>query len=133
MAESLAQVLQHVHRLVPRPGLDAETDAALLSRFAARRDEDAFAALVARHGPMVLGVCRRVLGDAHAAEDAFQAVFLVLARKAAAISRPDALAAWLYGVARRVARKARTHSRRRGVALPVPLPASPCADPLAEL
>ena len=62
---------------------DSDSDAGLLERFVRGRDEDAFAALVARHGPMVLGVCRRLVGDSHAAEDAFQAVFVVLARKAA--------------------------------------------------
>lgn len=72
--------------------------------------EAAFAAIVARHGPMVLGVCRQLLGDHHDAEDAFQAVFLVLARKARSIRDPNGLGAWLYGVALRTARKAR---RRR--------------------
>jgi RNA polymerase sigma factor (sigma-70 family) len=93
------------------------TDGQLLERFAARRDagaEAAFAALVARHGPMVLGVCRHLLGgDEHAADDAFQAVFLVLARRARSIGRPDLLAAWLHGVAARVARKARARAERR--------------------
>ena len=62
-------------------------------------DEAAFAALVARHGPMVLGVCRQLLGDHHHAEDAFQAVFLVLAGKARSMREPDLLGNWLYGVA----------------------------------
>ncbi len=88
-------------------------DTELLRRFAAERDETAFASLVRRHGPMVLGVCRRVLGDWHTAEDAFQAVFLVLARKAGGLRRPEALAPWLYGVAIRVARKARVLRARR--------------------
>ena len=94
------------------------SDRQLIERFTTRRDsagEVAFAAVVARHGPMVLGVCRQLLGDRHDAEDAFQAVFLVLARKARAIHNPDLLGNWLYGVAPRTARKARGRlaSRRK--------------------
>ena len=103
MAMRLESLLRDLRRLVPRPPLDSAGDAALLERFLRRQDEDAFAALVARHGPMVLGVCRRVLGDAHAAEDAAQATFLVLARKAGATRRPGALAGWLHGTAHRLA------------------------------
>jgi RNA polymerase sigma factor (sigma-70 family) len=92
-------------------------DDELLGRFVSgRRDEageDAFAALVERHGPMVLGVCRRVLGDRHEAEDAFQATFLVLARKAGAIARRERLANWLHGVASRTALDARARADRR--------------------
>jgi RNA polymerase sigma factor (sigma-70 family) len=82
-------------------------DGFLLRRFSESRDPAAFEALVRRHGPMVQGVCRRVLGDAHSAEDAFQATFLVLVRKLESLRKPDQLANWLYGVAVRVARKAR--------------------------
>jgi RNA polymerase sigma factor (sigma-70 family) len=89
------------------------SDAQLLERFAARRDGDAFALLVRRHGPMVLGVCRRVLQDWHAAEDAFQATFLVLARRAGSLRRPQAVGAWLHGVAHRTALKIRTAAARR--------------------
>ncbi len=92
------------------------SDEELLGRFVARRDdaaEAAFAALVERHGPMVLGVCRRVLGDRHEAEDAFQATFLVLARKATSIARPEQLANWLFGVAHRIALDARARAGRR--------------------
>ncbi len=88
-------------------------DRQLIERFAASRDEAAFAALVARHGPMVLGVCRQLLADHHLAEDAFQAVFLVLARKARSLRDPDLLGNWLYGVAVRTARKARVRRARR--------------------
>jgi RNA polymerase sigma factor (sigma-70 family) len=92
------------------------SDGELLERFVAGRDEAAeaaFAALVERHGVMVLGVCRRVLGNRDAAEDAFQATFLVLARKAAAIARREQLASWLHGVARRAALDSRARATRR--------------------
>ena len=92
------------------------TDRQLIERFTARRDaagEAAFAALVSRHGPMVLEVCWQLLGDRHDAEDAFQAVFLVLARKARSIRDPELLGNWLYGVALRTARKARGQNTRR--------------------
>jgi RNA polymerase sigma factor (sigma-70 family) len=93
-----------------------QSDEELLERFVVRRDdagEDAFAALVQRHGPMVLGVCRRVLGDAHEAEDAFQATFLILARKATSVIRREKVASWLHGVACRTAREARGRALRR--------------------
>jgi RNA polymerase sigma factor (sigma-70 family) len=95
--------------------LDELADEELLKRFASRQEEAAFAALVRRHGPLVLGVCRRVLQHAQDAEDAFQAAFCVLARKARAIRRRDAVGAWLYAVAFRIARKARASRGRRPV------------------
>src|SRR5947209_12369714 len=85
MSPPLVQVLQHLRRLTGAHGPDCDSDAALLERFGRRQDEDAFAILVSRHGPMVLRLCRRVLGNDHSAEDVFQAVFLVLARKAAGL------------------------------------------------
>ena len=91
-------------------------DAQLVERFAASRDaagEAAFALLVSRHGPMVLGACRQLLDEPHTAEDAFQAVFMVLARRAGSIRRPDLLAPWLHGVATRIARKASAQARLR--------------------
>src|SRR3954447_10173052 len=88
-------------------------DEDLLNRFLAVRDEVAFEALVTRHGPMVLGVCRNVLADRHDAEDAFQATFLVLARHAHAIRNREAVGAWLHGVACRVAARARLDAARR--------------------
>jgi RNA polymerase sigma factor (sigma-70 family) len=87
----------------------------LLRRFVAERDESAFAALISRHGPMVLGVCRRVLGARPDAEDAFQATFLVLLRRANALQDADSLGPWLYGVAWRVASRARAGNARRRV------------------
>jgi RNA polymerase sigma factor (sigma-70 family) len=92
---------------------DNLSDRELLTRFLATRDEPAFAALVARHGPAVLGVCRRILSDRHAAEDAFQATFLVLARRAAAIRKSASVGCWLYGVAFRVATRLKTRLARR--------------------
>jgi RNA polymerase sigma factor (sigma-70 family) len=89
------------------------SDTQLLERFATRRDEAAFAVLVRRHGPTVLGVCRRLLGNSHDAEDAFQATFFVLARKAASIARKEKLAGWLYAVARQTAKKARALNARK--------------------
>jgi RNA polymerase sigma factor (sigma-70 family) len=89
------------------------TDDELLTRFVATREEGAFTALVRRHGPMVLGVCRRVLGHAQDAEDAFQATFLILARKAASAVPSGAVGNWLYGVAYRTALAARSINARR--------------------
>src|SRR5262245_1670981 len=86
------------------------SDGALLERFLAHRQEAAFEALVQRHGPMVLGVCQRATGDSHAAEDAFQATFLVLARRAASIHNQASVGSWLYGVAQRIARRARAQA-----------------------
>jgi RNA polymerase sigma factor (sigma-70 family) len=92
---------------------DEPTDRQLLERFLGRKDESAFEILVRRHGPMVLSVCRRVLDRIQDAEDAFQATFLVLVRKAWSIGNPELLGSWLYGVAFRVARKARAQAARR--------------------
>jgi RNA polymerase sigma factor (sigma-70 family) len=124
------RVLHHLQRLVAgsTAGLP-DTD--LLECYLQGRDESAFRVLVQRHGPTVLGVCRAVLGHAHDAEDAFQATFLVLARKAGSILRRDGLGSWLHGVAHRVALKARVAAaRRRAVEARVapPAPASPGDD-----
>jgi RNA polymerase sigma factor (sigma-70 family) len=106
-------VLQHIQRLFERGSLSGLSEWQLLDRYASRRDESAFEALVARHGPMVLGVCRRVLDDPDAVEDAFQATFLVLVRKARTLGERDAIGHWLYGVACRVALRARCEAARR--------------------
>ena len=90
-------------------------DGTLLERVATRRDEDAFAALVQRYSPIVLGVCRRVLRHEQDAEDAFQATFLVLFRQAGSIRKRQSVGSWLYGVAYRIARKARVKKERRSV------------------
>jgi hypothetical protein len=100
---SLKTAVRRIRSLAEPP--DAPTDAVLLARFRATRDDKAFTALVARHGPAVLGVCRRVLADPHAAEDAFQATFLVLARRAKSVRKAASLGCWLHGVAFRVATK----------------------------
>jgi RNA polymerase sigma factor (sigma-70 family) len=109
-------VLKSFQDLLQTGAVGGATDGELLDRFA-RRDgasaEVAFAALVERHGPMVLQLCRALLRDAHEAEDAFQATFLVLARRAGSIREPGLLANWLYGVAHRTARKARARALRR--------------------
>jgi RNA polymerase sigma factor (sigma-70 family) len=115
---------------VPAAESNPTTDRDLLDRFARHGDQQAFAALVRRHGPSVLGVCRRVLRDPHAAEDAFQATFLVLARKAHTIAQPEALGSWLYGVALRVACKARAALTRPSPAL-LPDPVADAPDPSA--
>ena len=91
----------------------AVSDGQLLDQFIERQDESAFAALVRRHSPMVWGVCRRVIGHHHDAEDAFQAAFLVLARKANSIRPREMVANWLFGVAQNAALKARTIAGRR--------------------
>jgi RNA polymerase sigma factor (sigma-70 family) len=101
-------VLRHIRRTALLCDGGGLTDGQLLEQFLLKRDEDAFAGLLKRHGPMVLAVCRRVLGDAHDAEDACQATFLVLARKAGSVRSGATLGSWLHGVAYRTALKART-------------------------
>src|SRR5262249_47930812 len=95
--------LGQLRGLLPRPDAGGTSGAHLPPRFVSRRDEAAFELLIRRHGPMVHGVCRRVLKDDHDAEDAFQATLLVLARKAASICNRESLGGWLYQVAYRVA------------------------------
>jgi RNA polymerase sigma factor (sigma-70 family) len=105
--------LRHIRNLVYRPGGSGLTDRALLERFATGRDESAFAVVMQRHGPVVLAVCRRILQNEHDAEDAFQATFLVLARKAAGLRWQESVGSWLYEVASRIALKAKGRAGRQ--------------------
>jgi RNA polymerase sigma factor (sigma-70 family) len=129
----LSKVLEHLRRALPPPEEADAGDGQLLARYVAGRDEAAFAALVRRHGRMVLGVCRRVLGHVQDSEDAFQAVFLVLARKAGSVVKRESLGSWLYGTAFRTALEARAlQARRRAREKQVeelPHPAITPADP----
>jgi len=112
-ANSGNTIIRHLRRAVLFHEGAGLTDGQLLAAFINRKDETAFEAMVRRHGPMVLNVCRRVLRNAHDADDAFQATFLVLVRKAGSIGLPELLANWLYGVAYNTARKARAAASKR--------------------
>jgi RNA polymerase sigma factor (sigma-70 family) len=104
----LGSVVQHLRRVRETHALGEASDAQLLERFLQRREEAAFAALLRRHGAMVLSVSKRVLHHTQDAEDVFQATFLLLARKAASIRKRESVSCWLHGVAHRLALKART-------------------------
>jgi RNA polymerase sigma factor (sigma-70 family) len=106
-------IYNHLRRILCAGALAGAADEDLLAQFIARRDEAAFAALLRRHGPMVWGVCRRLLTRAEDAEDAFQATFLILARRADSLQRRELLANWLFGVARRSALTMRAKAARR--------------------
>lgn len=126
----LVPVLRHLQKLATAPGT-ADSDAVLLGRVTDQCDQDAFAVLVRRHGPLVWQVCRRVLGNSDVCEDAFQATFLVLARKADSIRKPAALPGWLHKTAFRVACAAKAGLRRHPSG---PIPDVPAATmgPLQE-
>jgi RNA polymerase sigma factor (sigma-70 family) len=131
MTRALNRVLGHL-RQVLAPVEGGPTDGQLLARFVADRDEGAFASLVRRHGPMVLGVARRILHHAEDAEDVFQATFLVLARRAGAVVKRESVGSFLYGTAYRLALAARTLNARRARERQVaslPHPAVGPADP----
>ncbi len=101
-------ILQQLRRTVLLHDAGGLTDGQLLEMFLTQQEDAAFAVLVRRHGPMVFGVCRRILGNRHDAEDAFQATFLVLVRKASSIRPRQAVGHWLYGVAYRTALRTRS-------------------------
>jgi RNA polymerase sigma factor (sigma-70 family) len=114
MTEAYPATFPHrIRRLIEDASAPAMTDGSLLERFLTHRDETAVEVLVRRYGPLVFGVCRRVLRDVHAAEDAFQATFLVLVRKAPSLERDRPLGNWLYTVAYRLALRARADEARR--------------------
>jgi RNA polymerase sigma factor (sigma-70 family) len=110
---TLSDVVDYLRKVCAVDAARELTDGQLLERFVADRDEAAFSVLVRRHGPTVLGVCRRVLSDSHLAEDSFQATFLVLVRRAAALGKHKPLGGWLYSVAQRVATRARAREAAR--------------------
>jgi RNA polymerase sigma factor (sigma-70 family) len=113
MAVGNDDLLAQIRRVVfPQEGADAN-DGQLLTRFIETRDAEAAATLVRRHGPMVWGVCRRLLGHTQDAEDAFQVTFLVFVRKAASVAPREMVGNWLYGVAQQTARKARMTAGKR--------------------
>jgi RNA polymerase sigma factor (sigma-70 family) len=127
----LQPILQYIHALATNATAAEATDRELLKRFVVMRDEPAFAAILKRHGALVLAVCRGILHNSHDVEDAFQATFFVLARRANAVRWRKSVAGWLYETARRIAMKMRDPSRRIAPSRePEPVAAS---DPLAEL
>src|SRR5215510_13025526 len=129
---STTPLVRYLHGLAGTCQTSELSDRELVQRFADQRDEVAFAALVGRHGAMVIGVCQRVLGQEQDAEDVFQAVFLVLSRKAGSLRRKEAVGPWLFGVAHRLALKARQETRvrreREGCRAE-----KPTSEPLVEL
>src|SRR5205809_5551032 len=133
----VCEVIQHLRSVVLLRDGAGLTDEQLLKDYLSRDEEAALQTLVRRHGPMVWGVCRRVLRNWHDAEEAFQATFLVLVRRAASIASPELLANWLYGVAHQTALKARATSAKRGarerqVAM-MPEPAATAQDLWSDL
>ena len=137
MRRSNLGTLRWVHQVMDRRDAPDTTDGELLERFVLQQDEAAFALLLRRHGPLVLGVCRRMLSDPHDVEDAFQATFYIFVRKAASIAHGKAVGSWLYRVAYHTAAKVRTgRTRQRTTEAPVEtvavdLPSA--AEPAEEL
>src|SRR5262245_59992411 len=135
-ARSPSSVLQHLRMTLVRESAEI-SDGEVLERYVLKRDPDAFAVLLRRHGPMVWGVCRRLLVHQQDAEDAFQATFLVLVRRAVSILPREQVSNWLYGVACKTAMKARAGSARRKQlerqVASMPEPEAVRAEPWCEL
>lgn len=112
-AQTLQSILNCVSPSKGNQSGEGVTDSELLERFLTRRDEAAFELLVRRHGALVYGICRRLLGNVHDVEDAFQATFLVLTRKASSIGKRDSISSWLYKVAYRIALRARKRKAKQ--------------------
>ncbi len=108
----LSAAVQHIHNMVTDPS-QSKDDGQLLTAFLANNDQVAFTTIIRRHGPMVLGICQRFLNDFHAAEDAFQATFILLAQQAGCIRKKESLASWLHGVGFRMARETKRAATRR--------------------
>lgn len=130
-ASPFAVVLRHLERMLQGAPGEGTSDAQILERYCATKDHAAFEALVRRHGPLVWRVCCRLLQGTDGAEDAFQATFLVLARRAGAIRKPGSLPSWLHGVAFRICRKVRADLGRQG-RIQSPRPTSSLVDPARE-
>jgi RNA polymerase sigma factor (sigma-70 family) len=129
--EQKSALLLHLRKVIETEAARQLSDGEALRRFAAQREEAAFATLMQRHGPLVMGVCRHFLRHEQDAEDAFQATFLVLARQAGSIRKEHSVASWLYGVAYRIAMKARRSAarrRRHEAQAPAPAEAAPAPD-----
>ncbi len=132
MATAVLRVVQSIRGKSLQRERASSADRSLLEAFAQIGDEDAFAEIVRRHGPLVLGVCRRILGNAQDAEDAFQATFLVLARKAAKVAWHESIKNWLHGVACRIAMKARGQAIKRAQKEKAAAPASDASTPAVQ-
>src|SRR5437660_1606067 len=129
--DDIGLVLEHVRKVLAGKDLGRLTDRELLKRFAQERDAEAFAALVQRHGPMVLSVCRRMLRNDHDVEDAFQATFLILVRKAGTHKWDESVGNWLYVVAYRLGLRIRKGAARRFLTGNVAMAST--ADPLTDV
>jgi RNA polymerase sigma factor (sigma-70 family) len=132
VVKSPSNIVAYLRSLAARHGATEDNDCELLRRFLHRRDNDAFAVLMHRHGPMVLSLARRIVADEQLAEDVFQATFLLFWRKASTIRRPESLSCWLHGVAHRLARQTQ-RSRQRQQEREARLPPSSPPKPLDEL